>query len=98
MTQHDPFFRVEPDAADNGRERRVGWLDEVATALFEDRLPSRPAALFLWAALSGWLRQGGKLERDYLRVTAPRGSHHRPDVLWRRLIDDERQEDGGRED
>jgi hypothetical protein len=38
--------------------------------------------MFLGSALSAWLMNGGSLERDYLQVTAPAGSHRTPAWLW----------------
>jgi hypothetical protein len=72
------------------REGRVLLLAEAFDALLRGELPSREAALFLGSAGSAWLRAGGPFEK-HARVGAPRGSHHRPEVLFRRLIADERQ-------
>ena len=83
---------------DFSRQGRVALLAEVAGALFAGEHPSREAALFVAAALTGWLAQGGDLTRDYLRVTAPRGSHDQPWRVYARLIDDERQAGSDRED
>jgi hypothetical protein len=72
------------------REGRVLLLAEVTDALLAGKLPSREAALFVGSALRAFWQTGGPLER-HLRIGAPRGSHHRPEVLFRRLIADERQ-------
>jgi len=77
MTRHDPFGRSALPAAFS-REDRVRLLREVADALIGGRAPDRAAALFVGGALDAWLHGGGglgALERDYLRVTPPRGSH-----------------------
>ena len=80
------------------REGRILLLAEVFEGLLAGRLPSREAALFVGGAGSAWLQHGRDLVRDYFRVAARRGSHHRPEVLYRRLIiADERQEDAGRD-
>jgi hypothetical protein len=71
------------------REGRVLLLAEVTDALLAGKLPSREAALFVGSALRAFWQAGGPLER-HLRIGAPRGSHHRPEVLFRRLIADER--------
>jgi hypothetical protein len=59
-------------------------VGQAAEALMHGRLPDAPARLFLAGALWAWLQRGGSLEGDYLRVTAPAGSHHTPAVLWAR--------------
>lgn len=53
-------------------------LAQLAESLLAGREPPRAAAMFLGSALSAWLAQGGNLERDFLRVTAPAGSHRTP--------------------
>lgn len=78
--RHDPFGRsaLPPTFS---REDRVRLLREVADALIAGRAPGRAAALFVGGALDAWLRGGGglgALERDYLHVTPPRGSHRTP--------------------
>ena len=72
------------------REGRVALLAEVADALLRGEAPGREAALFVGSALSAWLRMDGPFER-HARVGAPRGSHHKPSVLYARLIGDERK-------
>ena len=64
-------------------------LAVVSAALLAGREPPRAAALFVAGALQEWLATGGDLARDYLRVTAPRGSHLQPQVLYERIITDE---------
>jgi hypothetical protein len=59
-------------------------LGEAFTALLEGRLPSRAAALFLGGAGMAWLEQGGKLERDFLKVLQPQ-SHNTVARVWARL-------------
>lgn len=69
------------------RAARVRMLAEVAEALLEGRLPARAAALFVAGAVRAWLEHGGRcgaLEREYLRVAAPRSSRHTASELWRR--------------
>ncbi len=86
MTAHDPFGRSRLPA-DFTREDRVRLLDEVALALLEGRRPSRAAELFVGGALWSWLREGGRvgsLERDFLKVTAPRRSTLTARRLWER--------------
>ena len=66
------------------REGRVSLLAECADALMRGELPSREAALWLGGGLSAWLETGsGSLDR-HLRIAAPRGSHHKPQVLARK--------------
>lgn len=74
MLPLDPFMRSSLPA-EFSRRTRVRLLREVADALMRGEAPSREASLFVAGALSGWLAQGGSLERDYLKVSAPRGSH-----------------------
>jgi len=66
-------------------------LVEIRDALMRGELPSPEAALWLGSALSAWLQSGDKSLEKHLRIAAPRGSHHRPQVLARRLITDERR-------
>ncbi len=80
----DPFGRSRLPA-DADRRERVRRLLEVARALVEGREPDRAAALFVGAALEAYLRRGGKLERDYLRITPPRGSNLTAQEVARRL-------------
>jgi len=68
--------------ATSDRARRVHLLGEFAEAALSGREPSESSLLFLAGAVSAWLQNGGDLERDYLRVTAPAGSHHTPARLW----------------
>jgi hypothetical protein len=93
MTFHDPFGRSRlPD--DFSREGRVALLKEGFEALMRGELPSLEARLFLAGGGVSWLSEGGDLARDYWRVSAPRGSHRRPEVLARELdvMGDERQD------
>lgn len=69
---------------------------EAAEALLAGRLPDPAARLFLGGALAAWLRDGGRLgalERDFLRVAAPRRSTMTPSRVWastcRATADDE---------
>lgn len=83
---HDPFGRSALPA-DFSREGRVRLIAEVAEALLAGRLPGAAARLFVGGALQAWLREGGRcgaLEREYLRVAAPRSSRHTASELWRR--------------
>jgi hypothetical protein len=85
----DPFRRtcIPPDFS---RAGRVALIEEVGRALVEGRQPSREAALFVGAALSAWLCEGGRcgaLERDFLRVAAPHRSTLTPCRLWQRMRD-----------
>jgi hypothetical protein len=68
------------------REGRVRLVAQVAKALLAGKKPPVEAALFVGGALLKWLQEGGNLERDYLAVRAPRGSHRTPQAL----ISDER--------
>ncbi len=83
---HDPFGRSAlPPTFD--REGRVRLIAEAAQALIAGALPAAPARLFVAGALLAWLRDGGRvgaLERDYLKVAAPRSSKHTASELWRR--------------
>lgn len=92
--QHDPFNRSRLPG-DFTREGRVALLTEAFAALMRGELPSLEARMFLAGGGSTWLKEGGDLLRDYWRVTAPRGSHRRPEVVARELeeglIPDERQ-------
>lgn len=96
MTLHDPFGRSRlPVGFD--RESRVRLIARAAEALLAGRLPDAPARLFLASALQAWLREGGRvgaLERDYLRVAAPRSSRHTASELWRRCSSRGTTDDG----
>ena len=83
----DLLSQVKPAGLD--REGRVRLLDEAANALLNGRLPSRESSMFLGSALSAWLARGGSFERDYLRISAPAGSHSTPAALWREMRDQE---------
>lgn len=90
----DPFGRsAMPRTA--SREGRVAMLQEVARALLEDAPCSREAALFVAGAVDAYLRYGGNLARDYLRIVPPRGSHSTPAAIVRAAHRDERQADLG---
>lgn len=83
--RHDPFGRSALPAGFS-REDRVRLLREVADALLADRPPDRAAALFVGSAFDAWLTRGGglgALERDYLGVTPPRGSHRTAAAIHR---------------
>ncbi|QIL81455.1 hypothetical protein G7047_17210 [Diaphorobacter sp. HDW4A] len=91
---NDPFNRNRIPS-DFSREGRIALLAEAFRALMRGELPSREACLFMAGGGLSWLREGGDIARDYWRVSAPRGSHRKPEVLAREvvdsLIDDERQ-------
>jgi hypothetical protein len=63
------------------RVHRVALLREFANAMLAGQLPSREAQLFIGSAVQAYLTQGGDLERDFLRVKAPQGSHLTPQAL-----------------
>lgn len=86
---------AQPVPLATSRAGRVRLLLEFVRSVDADPAPSA-SALFLAAAIREWLTHGGRLERDYLRVAAPRGSHHQPHVLAS-FIDDERQADDDRD-
>ena len=65
------------------REGRVKALGEAARALLEGLALDAEVRVFLGAALEAWLGRGGSLERDYLKVSGPAGSHRTPSSLWR---------------
>src|SRR5690349_11614652 len=81
MVPADPFGRPSAAPLDVTREGRVYLLAEAARALLAGRRPPPAAALFLGGAIGAWLAQGGDLDKDFLRVRAPRGSHRRPDRI-----------------
>ena len=87
MLPLDPFGRVSAPPAGLTREDRVRLLREAADALMQGQLPPAAARLFVGGALLAWLREGGSLERQYLRVAAPKGSHLTPSALLRRRDD-----------
>lgn len=64
------------------RRQRVRWLREAAACLLDGRPVPRDAALYLGGAVSAWLARGGRLDRDFLRVAAPRGSHSTPQAIF----------------
>ena len=56
---------------------------EVAEALQAGRLPaSAEARMFVASAILSYLQSGGSLERDHLRISAPRGSHAIPKRVY----------------
>lgn len=82
--RHDPFAQAQlPERMT--REGRVRLLAECFSALLDNRMPSREAALFVAGGGLQWLEQGGDLVRDYWKVSARAGSHHTPSHLWRAL-------------
>ena len=79
---NDPFGRLAAlPASTFDREHRVKLLKEVSEALLECRLPSKQARVFVGSAIQAYLREGGRLDRDFLQVHAPRGSHLKPEIL-----------------
>lgn len=76
--------RIGGEAAELTREGRVYLLGILAADLLADRAPNREAAFFVGGAIQSWLTEGGSLERDFLRVVAPK-SHRTPAVVWREL-------------
>ena len=89
--KHDALDEVWPSGrppATFSRADRVRLLGEAFQALLAGRLPSREAALFLGGAGTAWLVQGGSLEKDFLQVVGPSGSHFTPSALWERLCED----------
>ncbi len=92
---HDPFGRARLPTGYT-REHRIRLLREVADALIAGHRASREAELFIGSAFDAWLREGGgigSLERDYLRVTPPRGCRLTAAEVLKRHPD-ERQADG----
>ena len=64
------------------REGRIAAIGRTAEALLASR---DPALIFVGSALQAWLETDrGRLERDYLRVLAPR-SHLTVARVWRAL-------------
>ena len=66
------------------REGRIRLCGEFANAVIAGEAPARESLLFVAGAISGWLSNGGNLERDYLRVVA-NGSHNTPCRIWKAL-------------
>lgn len=79
----DPFGQMPKEPTRRGR---VELVNEAARVLLGH---GGEAGLFVGSALQAWLRDGGDLARDYLRVAAPRGSQHTPQRLAAMLIADE---------
>lgn len=100
MLPADPFGRSRLPAGFD-RASRVRLIAEAAEALLAGQLPHPAARLFLAGALVAWLRDGGRigaLERDYLKVAAPRRSTATPARLWQRECSTRRathDQDGG---
>ena len=90
---NDPFGRSRLPG-DFSREGRIKLLVQAFGDLARGELPTAEARAFLAGGGLAWLREGGDLARDYWRVSAPRGSHHRPEVLAARLINEEGQRSG----
>ncbi len=91
MLPPDPFGRSRLPASFNRRDR-VRLILEVRDALLEGRLPDRAAALFVGGALSGWLAEGGSLEKDFLKTSTTRGCKRTASVLARELENERTQE------
>jgi hypothetical protein len=82
----DPFQRiappVEPDLTAE-LEDRVRMTARAIEILYAS---GEPAGLFFGAAVDNWLRGGGHLTRDWLRLHGRRGSHlTSPQAIARRL-------------
>ena len=77
----DPFGRSRLPA-DFSRAGRIALLGQACDDLLAGRPLSAEARMFLGSALAGWLSSGGSLERDYLRVRGPAGSHKTPAAVW----------------
>ena len=88
----DPFGRSRLPVDRLDRVERVRLLQEAADALLEGSPVPRDAALFLGGGIAAWLAEGGSLDRDYLRVRAPQGSHDTPKQLAVQLRDDDDEE------
>ena len=84
---HDPFGRSRLPG-DISPEGRVRLIDQLAEDLLSLRMPSPEAALFVGAALTAWLEDGGALDRDHFRVV-----NRTPAAIWQEL---QRDDDGGR--
>lgn len=78
------------------REGRIRLIGETAKALLAGRMPSKSAALFVGGALDSWLREGGRLERDFFKVLRPR-SHYTVARAWAKL-EAQNSEAEGRDD
>jgi len=79
-----------PAPLDTDRAGRVALLGRWAEAELAGQAPDRAAALYVAGAVARWLKGGGDLEKDYLRVHQ-RGSHRTPALIWQAIIADERQ-------
>ncbi len=94
--ENDPFGRARLPPGYT-REHRIRLLREIADALIAGRRAPREAELFVGSALDSWLTEGGgigALERDYLRVTPPRGCRlTAAEILRHEAHRDEREED-----
>jgi hypothetical protein len=67
------------------RAGRVALLGRAASCLLRGEPLDSEAAAFLGSALSSWLADGGSLERDFLRVSGPAGSHRTPAWVWQQV-------------
>ena len=63
-------------------------LGEFSEAALSGKPLNKAGLLFIGGAIQAWLSQGGSLETDYLKVTAPAGSHHTPAYVWQTLCED----------
>jgi len=95
----DPFGLAKPRApADRELTRleRLELFEAACSALAKGEMPPAVSAKFLGTAGLAWLQDGGSLERDHLKLSAPRGSHYTAAELWRHcqkaiIADDENQ-------
>lgn len=77
-------IRIEDDSV-----RRVRLLGGWATKTLANEPASPEEALYVAGAVSTWLRDGGDLVRDHLRIAPPRGSHRTASAIWRGLHRDD---------
>jgi hypothetical protein len=87
---HDPFGRSNLPAGFTVSDR-VRMLIEVRDCLLAGRAPPPGSATFVGSAIQAWLDSGaqaGLLDRKFLRLAAPRGSHRTASRIAREIDSD----------
>ncbi len=79
----DPFGRTALPFEHLDRDQRLALFVACAWALQEGRPVGEIAGRYMGQAFLRWLEVGGDLERDHLKIAAPRGSKLTPQRLYR---------------
>ena len=91
---HDPFGRPVRLPGDFSRSGRIALLGSFVDKMERREWPTNEEIGFVCGGIGAMLRGEGDLTRDLWRISAPKGSHHTPDVVHAKLMAEERQGDG----